>query len=99
TGDGARSLVTSCVAAQPAGNARPMAIEDPSAYRERRPPAELTDHVTNLWVREVPHAAPATVRVLPDGRADLMWLQDGNIVTTLVAGPDSRVQFTELTPG
>jgi hypothetical protein len=76
-----------------------MAMEDPSAYRERRPPAELTDHVTNLWVREVPDAAPATVRVLPDGRADLMWLQDGNTVTTLVAGPDSRVQFAELEAG
>ena len=34
----------------------PMAIEDPSAYRERRPPAELADHVANLWVREVPPA-------------------------------------------
>ena len=77
----------------------PMAIEDPSAYRERRPPTELADHVANLWVREVPAAAPATVRVLPDGSADIMWLQQGSTVTTLVAGPDSRAQFTELTPG
>jgi AraC-like DNA-binding protein len=76
-----------------------MAIEDPSAYRERRPPAELSDHVANLWIREVPPAAPATVRVVPDGSADLMWLQEGSTVTTLVAGPDSRAQFTELTPG
>jgi AraC-like DNA-binding protein len=76
-----------------------MAIEDPSAYRERRPPAELADHVANLWVREVPPAAPATVRVVPDGSADLMWLQAGSTVTTLVAGPDSRAQLTELTAG
>jgi AraC-like DNA-binding protein len=76
-----------------------MAIDDPSAYRERRPPAELADHVANLWVREVPPDAPATVRVVPDGSADLMWLQEGSTVTTLVAGPDSRAQFSELTPG
>jgi AraC-like DNA-binding protein len=76
-----------------------VAIEDPSAYRERRPPAGLVDHVANLWIREVPDETPATVRVLPDGSADIMWLHDGSAVTTLVAGPDSQAQFTELTPG
>jgi AraC-like DNA-binding protein len=76
-----------------------MDEQDPSAYRERRPPAELAGHVARLWVRDVPSSAAATVRVVPDGSADIMWLQQDSTVTSLVAGPDSHAQFTELTPG
>jgi AraC-like DNA-binding protein len=76
-----------------------MTVDDPSAYRERRPPAALAGHVASLWVRDVPSSAAATVRVVPDGSADIMWLHQDSTVTTLVAGPDSHVQSTELTRG
>jgi AraC-like DNA-binding protein len=73
--------------------------EDPSAYRERRPPVEVAGHVATTWRREVPATAAATVRVVPDGCADIMWLRQDSTVTTLVAGPDSHVQLIPLRPG
>jgi AraC-like DNA-binding protein len=39
------------------------------------------------------------VRVLPDGSADIMWLDDGATVSTLVAGPDTEAQLSQLAPG
>jgi AraC-like DNA-binding protein len=72
---------------------------DPSLFREHRPPAALAGHAASLWVREVPATAAATVRVVPDGSADIMWVQHGSEVETLVAGPDSEVQLYPLSPG
>jgi AraC-like DNA-binding protein len=68
-------------------------------YREHLPPAELADHVAGLWDRYAPPSVPATVRVVPDGCADIIWQHADGEVSTFVAGPDSRVQYTELTPG
>jgi AraC-like DNA-binding protein len=72
---------------------------DPSLYREQRPPAALADHAASLWVRDVPSTASATVRVIPDGSADIMWVQTGSEVETVVAGPDSEGQMFPLPPG
>jgi AraC-like DNA-binding protein len=83
-----------------AGCGHPQTVSvDDSVYREWRPPAALAAHVDCLWRRDAPSASAATVRVVPDGCADLMWQHAGGEVETLVAGPDSRVQFTELAAG
>jgi len=72
---------------------------DGTVYRERRPPAGLAAHVACLWDRDAPPGDPATVRVVPDGCADIVWQHAGGDVTAFVAGPDSRVQFAELPAG
>lgn len=72
---------------------------DSSLFRERRPPAELADHVASLWLRDVPATAPATVRVVPDASADIVWQLDDGEVTALVAGPDTEAQLVDLSPG
>jgi AraC-like DNA-binding protein len=72
---------------------------DPSLYRETRPPADLAAHVDRVWTRDVPAIGDATVRVVPDGSADIIWRLDGGEVTTMVAGPDSEAQLVRLTPG
>jgi AraC-like DNA-binding protein len=72
---------------------------DGTVYREHRPPADLAGQVACLWVRDAPPHASATVRVVPDGCADIIWQHAGGDVTAFVAGPDSRVQYAELPAG
>lgn len=52
-------------------------------YRERRPPAALSDAVESVWSLDAPAGA-----VLPDGCMDLVW-SGGRL---LVAGPDTAPQ-------
>lgn len=70
----------------------------PTGFWELDPPADLAGHVASLWVREVVAGADPA-RVLPDGCADIMWLDDGTSVCTLVAGPDTVAQLSALPPG
>ncbi|MGI5130443.1 DUF6597 domain-containing transcriptional factor [Pseudonocardia sp. CA-107938] len=49
-------------------------------YRERRPPAALSEAVEAVWTLDSPAGA-----VLPDGCMDLVWSND----RLLVAGPDT----------
>ena len=72
----------------------------PTGFRELDPPADLAGHVASLWRRDVPTgSATGPALVLPDGCSDIMWLDDGTTVTTLVAGPDTVAQLAALPPG
>jgi AraC-like DNA-binding protein len=68
-------------------------------YRELAPPPALADHVAAVWVRSGPAAGVDPIRVVPDGSADVMWLDDGATVSTLVAGPDTEAHLARITPG
>lgn len=64
-------------------------------YREYRPPAALADVVECFWRRE-PWCPPVCdLGVLPDGRVDLVWAADGDVV---VIGPQTRSLGRPLPP-
>jgi len=72
---------------------------DPVTYHESSPPPELRDHAAAVWVRRgSPNGSPP-LRVVPDGSADIIWRDDGQSVTTVVAGPDTEAQLAPLAEG
>jgi AraC-like DNA-binding protein len=52
-----------------------------------------------VWVRRGTPNGSAPIRVLPDGSADIIWVDDGRSVNTRVAGPDTQAQLAPLTEG
>jgi AraC-like DNA-binding protein len=74
-------------------------VADPVTYREASPPPELREHVAAVWVRRGVAAGSPPLRVVPDGSADIIWLDDGRSVTTFTAGPDTEAQLASLAEG
>jgi AraC-like DNA-binding protein len=72
----------------------PTATNGPT-YREFRAPAALADIAECFWRRERWRPRDRDLGVLPDGRVDLIWAADGQIV---VAGPQTRPLGRPLPP-
>jgi AraC-like DNA-binding protein len=68
---------------------------DGLTYRERRPPAALRGVVECFWRRERWRPPNSDLGVLPDGRVDVIWAADGQVV---VAGPQRRPLGRPLPP-
>src|SRR5205814_5898601 len=58
-----------------------------STYRERRPPQPVASFIECFWRRERWRPPAFKLGVLPDGRLDLIWAENGDVV---VIGPQSR---------
>jgi AraC-like DNA-binding protein len=71
------------------------AAADGLTYRERPPPAALAGVVQCLWRRERWRPPDSDLGVLPDGRVDVIWAADGEVV---VAGPQRRPLGRPLPP-
>jgi AraC-like DNA-binding protein len=71
------------------------AATDGLTYRECRPPAALRGVVECLWRRERWRPPDSDLGVLPDGRVDVIWAADGEVV---VAGPQQRPLGRPLPP-
>jgi AraC-like DNA-binding protein len=56
-------------------------------FREFAPPASLAGTVECIWLRQRWRPQETTLGVLPDGRVDLVWATNGQIV---VMGPQTR---------
>ena len=68
---------------------------DGLTYRECRPPAALGGVVECLWQRDRWRPPDSDLGVLPDGRVDVIWAADGEVV---VAGPQKRPLGRPLPP-
>jgi AraC-like DNA-binding protein len=64
-------------------------------YREFRPPTDLEGFVECFWRRERWQPPGFDLGVLPDGRVDLIWSSQGEL---LVVGPQSRPLGRPLPP-
>jgi AraC-like DNA-binding protein len=64
-------------------------------YRESRPPRVLAGVVECFWRRERWRPPTRDLGVLPDGRLDLIWASDGEV---LVIGPQTRPRRRPLPP-
>jgi AraC-like DNA-binding protein len=64
-------------------------------YRERAPLDTLRRHFARTWCNVIPSGLPRTAAIVPDGYADLQWI-DG---TLRIAGPDSETQIEPLAAG
>jgi AraC-like DNA-binding protein len=65
-------------------------------YREYSPPRPLREFVECFWQRWLPdRGLDPIVAVLPDGRVDVLWSTDGQMI---VAGPATRSLPRPLTP-
>jgi AraC-like DNA-binding protein len=62
-------------------------------YREFDPPAAVRGAIACFWARR---GDGSTVRVLPDGCADIVWRSDQGAV---VAGPDTTAWLSHTCPG
>ena len=71
------------------------AATDGLTYRECRPPVALGGVVECFWRRERWRAPDNDLGVLPDGRVDVIWAADGEVV---VAGPQTRPLGRPLPP-
>ena len=71
------------------------AATDGLTYRECRPPAALRSVVECVWRRERWRPPDSDLGVLPDGRIDVIWAADGEVV---VAGPQRRPLGRPLPP-
>jgi AraC-like DNA-binding protein len=71
------------------------AATDALIYRECRPRAALGGIVECFWRRDRWQPPDADLGVLPDGRVDLIWAADGEVV---VAGPQRRPVGRPLPP-
>jgi AraC-like DNA-binding protein len=71
------------------------AATDGLTYRECRPPAVLGGVVECFWRRERWRPPDSDLGVLPDGRVDVIWAADGEVV---VAGPQRRPLGRPLPP-
>jgi AraC-like DNA-binding protein len=71
------------------------AATDGVTYREYRPPAALGGIVECFWRRERWRPPDGDLGVLPDGRVDVIWAGDGEVV---VAGPQRRPLGRPLPP-
>jgi AraC-like DNA-binding protein len=68
---------------------------DGLTYRESRPPPALRGVVECFWRREQWRPPDSDLGVLPDGRVDVIWAADGEVV---VAGPQKRPLGRPLPP-
>jgi AraC-like DNA-binding protein len=68
---------------------------DGLTYRESRPPRVLAGVVECFWRRERWRPPTRDLGVLPDGRLDLIWASDGEL---LVIGPQTRPLRRPLPP-
>ena len=66
-----------------------------STYREFAPPPHLGKHVVCFW-RHGATSVPATVRVIPDGCVDVVWVNDQ---APHVAGPMTRPVLYSIDAG
>jgi AraC-like DNA-binding protein len=65
-------------------------------YREYAPPRALAEFVECFWLRRLlDRSHDPTGAVLPDGRVDVLWSADGQMI---VAGPATRSLPRALTP-
>jgi AraC-like DNA-binding protein len=64
-----------------------------SAYREEQPPPELAPIVACLWERVA--REDYTLRIVPDGCLDLIWMRD----ELIFAGPDTAAREIPLPRG
>ena len=66
-------------------------------YREQPPPSSLAAHLRCLWVETTGDGQPAgTMRVLPDGCIDLVWIAGRE---STAVGPATRAAFPIIPPG
>ena len=72
-----------------------MSATDGLTYRECRPPAALGGVVECFWRRERWRPPDTDLGVLPDGRVDVIWAADGEVV---VVGPQRRPLGRPLPP-
>lgn len=68
-------------------------LDETDMYREFEPPATLRGAIACFWARR---GDGRTVRVLPDGCADIVWRSDQGSV---VAGPDTAAWLSHTCPG
>jgi len=81
---------------EPASNERPSVLSRAlGAYWKREPPPALRAHFALTWFHIVPPDASNSVAVIPDGHADLQWVNG----TLRVAGPDRAVNAEPMPPG
>jgi AraC-like DNA-binding protein len=66
-----------------------------STYRESPPPAPLASHACCLWTN-VAASGDHAERVLPDGCADIVWIDGAGVV---VAGPATREVLVAIPAG
>lgn len=66
-----------------------------ATYRESPPPAALASHACCVWANAA-GAGDHVERVLPDGCADIVWIDGEGIV---VAGPATRVVLVDIPAG
>jgi AraC-like DNA-binding protein len=66
--------------------------EPASSYVERRPPPQLVSHACCVWTQTA-GASGYVQRVLPDGCADIVWMEGGQLV---VAGPATGPAFASI---
>jgi len=71
------------------------AATDGLTYRESRPPQVLAGVIECFWRRERWRLPTHELGVLPDGRLDLIWASDGEV---LVIGPQTRPLSRPLPP-
>jgi AraC-like DNA-binding protein len=69
--------------------------EPTSVYAERRPPPQLASHACCVWTQAAGEGEYVQ-RVLPDGCADIVWMEGGRLV---VAGPATGHTFAAIPPG
>jgi len=68
--------------------------EPASVYVERRPPPQLASHASCVWTQAAGDGGYVQ-RVLPDGCADIVWMEGGQLV---VAGPATGHAFAAIPP-
>src|SRR5215831_15054930 len=64
-------------------------------YRERAPHGALREHVRCVWVNDLSESQNESVRVVPDGCADIVWTGR----SLIVAGPDTQSILDRLPRG
>ena len=67
-----------------------------ATYREWAPPAPLASHACCVWTNAAATAGDHVERVLPDGCADIVWIDSDRIV---IAGPATRQELVDIPAG
>ena len=75
--------------------AAPVSASSTSVYAELRPPLQLASHACCVWT-QVAGASGHVQRVLPDGCADIVWIDGEGIV---VAGPATHQVIVNIPAG
>jgi AraC-like DNA-binding protein len=76
-------------------NSVPLLGQALGAYWERAARPELRGHFAGVWFHAVRPDAPGRSAIVPDGCADLIWV-DGSL---RIAGPDRQAKIEYVPPG